>query len=294
MSGLSRPTVRGAQDELRAKGALYARRKHAGAPYEFAVDLSFFRDRIEKSYAPTNPQENSKRHTHAGETASENAHTKGKSRQRGNAYRVTEDWEEEAIRLLCADPFGMAPRAARDLVIRRAKSVVEGAVKAFRRRRSDIENPAGWMHAAINDLWFGASIPNKSPNVQRSGGSAPIAQAFRALTEENEGWEWEGEGSEEAKSSEGPGEPGGLDTRPTAGITHPEMCDLIEDLGQPGPDWETAQRPGQDPLFVPTKELANWAYLRRDAGSERFQEAARRVVTLRARHEGRESPLNGH
>jgi hypothetical protein len=72
------------------------------------------------------------------------------------------------------------------------------------------------------------------------------------------------------------------------------MCDLIDDLGQPGPDWETAQRPGRDPLFVPTKELANWAYLRRDAGSERFQEAARRVVTLRARHEGRESPLNGH
>jgi len=299
MSGLSRPTVRGAQDELMAKGALYARRKHAGAPYEFAVALSFFRDRIEKSYAPTNPQESSKKHAHAGETTSENAHAKGKSGQRGSAYRVTKDWEGEAIRLLCTDPFEMAPRVARDLVIRRAKSVVEGAVKAFRQRRSDIEDPAGWMHAAINDLWFGASIANKSPNVQQSTGANPIAQAFEALTEKSEGWEWGEEdsggatGSGKATSSEGPDEPGGLDVQPTAGVTHPEMCDLIEDLGKPGPDWETVDRQGKNPLFVPTKELANWAYFRRDSGNEQFQEAAQRVVNLRARHEGRESALSG-
>jgi hypothetical protein len=49
----------------------------------------------------------------------------------------------------------------------------------------------------------------------------------------------------------------------------------------------------QDPLFVPTKELTNWAYFRRDSGSEQFQKAARRVVNLRARHEGRDSPLSG-
>jgi hypothetical protein len=298
MAGLSRPTVRSAQDELRARSALYIRRKHAGAPYEFAVDLSFFRERIEKPYTPSNPLENSKQHTPARrETAPGDAHTKGESRRGGNDYQVTEDWEEQAIRLLCADPIGMRPGTARDLVIRRAKAVVEGAIKAFRRRKTDIGNPAGWMHAAIQNLWFGPSIPNKSPNVQQSSGSAPIAQAFEALTEKREGWEWDGEGPEAeegsggARSSEGPG---GLDVEPTAGVTHPEMCDLIEDLGQPGPDWEPIERPGnQNPLFVPTKELANWAYFRRDSRSERFQEAARRVVNLRARHEGWESPLSG-
>jgi hypothetical protein len=304
MAGLSRPTVRSAQEELRARGALDIRRQHAGAPYEFAVGLSFFRERIEKPYTPSNSLENSKQHTPAGKkTTPDDAPTKGESRRRGDAYQVTEDWEEQAIRLLCADPIGMRPGTARDLVIRRAKAVIENTIKKFRRRRSDIDNPAGWMHAAIDELWFGPSIANKSPNVQQSSGqqssgSNPIAQAFEALTEKREGWEWDGEGPEGAessggaKSSEGAG---ALDTEPTAGVTHPEMCDLIEDLRQPDLDekmWEPIERPGnRDPLFVPTKELANWAYFRWDSGSEQFQEAARRVVNLRARHEGRKSPL---
>jgi hypothetical protein len=300
MAGLSRPTVRSAQDELRARSALYIRRKHTGAPYEFAVDLSFFRERIEKPYTPSNPPKSSKQHTPTGtETAPDDAPTKGGSRGRGNAYQVTEDWEEEAIRLLSSKPIGLNPSVARHWAIRYDRSVIENTVKAFRRQRSDIENPAGWMHTALKQNWYGPSIPNKSPNVQQSTSSNPIAQAFEALTERREGWEWDGEGPEEAggpggaRSSE---EPGGLDVEPTVGVTHPEMCDLIEDLGQPSLDgkmWETADRPGRDLLFVPTRELANWAYFRRDTGSERFQEAVRRVVNLRARHEDRESPLSG-
>jgi len=295
MSGLSRPTVQGAREELSAKRALYARRRHAGAPWEYAVDPSFFRAHVHKSCSPTNREENSNKHTREERANPENAHTKGGSRRSGSDYRVTEGWEEDAIRLLSADPIGMRPQAARDLVIRRAKSVVEGAVKAFRRRKSGIDSPAGWMYSAIENLWFGPSIPNKSPDVRESSGEAPIAQAFEALTENTEGWEWgEEEGPEGGGRPEGSGEPGGLDVGQTVGITHPEMCDLIEDLRQPGPGWETVDRPGKNPLFVPTKELANWAYRRRNSGSERFQEAARKVVTLRARHEGRESPLSGH
>ena len=153
------------------------------------------------------------------------------------------------------------------------------------------------MYAAINQLWFGPSIANKSPNVQQSTGSNPIAQAFENLTEKREGWEWdEGDGETHdggAKNLEGGGGHSGLDVKPTVGVTHPEMCDLIEDLGQPSGEWETVERDGANPLFFPSKELANWAYFRRTEGSKRFQEAARRVVHVRARHEGRESPIGG-
>jgi hypothetical protein len=69
------------------------------------------------------------------------------------------------------------------------------------------------------------------------------------------------------------------------------MTELVDVLRQPPGDWEPVDRGGRNPLFVPSKELANWAYRRRDAGSDRFQEAARKVVRLRARHEGRPSPL---
>jgi hypothetical protein len=187
----------------------------------------------------------------------------------------------------------MRPAVARDVVIRRARPVVEGAIKAFRQRRSDIKNPVGWMHSAIKDLWFAPSIPNKSPDVRQSSGEAPIAQAFEALTETREGWEWDEEDPEGEEQERGTGG-GSLNLEETPGVTHPEMCDLIEDLRQPDPGWETTHRPGgRDPLFVPTKELANWAYFRRDSGSEQFQKAARRVVNLRARHEGRDSPLSG-
>lgn len=291
MTGLSRPTLRDVQGELRAKSALYVNRKHAGAPYEFAVDLSFFRCHLQKSYTPSTREKNSNKHTHGREPNPDDAHTKEDRTRRGNAYQVTEDWEEEAIRLLCSKPIEMAPRAARDVVIRRAQPVVEGAVKAFRRRQSEINNPAGWMHSAIENLWFAPSIPNKSPDVRQSSGEAPIAKAFEALTEKRQGWEWD-EAEEESANRNETGEARGLDVEPTAGVTHPEMCDLIEDLGQPPKDWETVERCGKNPLFVPTKELANWAYFRRDSGNERFQEAARRVVNLRARHEDREFPIS--
>jgi len=303
MSGLSRPTLRSVQEELEAKSALYIRRRHRGSAYEYAVDLSFFRRHLHKSCAPSTPQENSNNNTPAREANSKDAHTKEGSRGKGNAYQVTEEWEEQAIRVLSSEPIGMKPSSARHVVIRRAKPVVEEVIQEFRCRKSDIENPAGWTYSAIDGLWFGPTIPNKSPNVRQSSGrqssgSAPIAQAFEALTEQREGWEWDesGAGSREenfregdSKNPEGAG-PGGLEQ--TVGVTHTEMCDLIEDLRQPGPDWEPVERQGKKPLFVPTKELANWAYFRRDSGSEQFQEAARQVVNLRARHEGRKSPLS--
>ncbi|MCS3701912.1 hypothetical protein GGQ20_003255 [Salinibacter ruber] len=294
MTGLSRPTVRDVQEELRAKSALCVERRHGGAPWEYAVDHSFFRHHLQKSCPPTNRKKNSNKHTRAGETNSNYAHGGEDRRRLGSAYKVTQDWEKQAIRLLSADPIGMRPALARDLVIRRARAVVEGAIKAFRRRRSDIKSPAGWMHSAIEDLWFAPSIPNKSPDVRQSSGEAPIARAFEALTETREGWEWDEEdpGGEKRRERDAGGD--SLNLEETPGVTHPEMCKLIENLGQPDPDWETAQRPGgRDPLFVPTKELANWAYFRLGSGSEQFQKAARRVVNLRARHEGRDSPIGG-
>lgn len=288
MTGRSRPTLRDAQDELRAKSALYMRREHAGAPYEFAVDFSFFRTYLQKSYTPTNREKNSNNNTHAGETVPGNAPTKGGSKgQAGrseDAYRVTEQWERDAVRVLSSDPIGMDFPAARDLVVRRSRSVVEGAIQAFR-RRDGIRHPPRWMHQALKDLWFGPSIADKSPDVRESSGERPIARAFQALTERREGWEWDAD----AEPSNRTGTE--LDAEPTTGVSHGEMAELIDALRQPSGDWETVEREGQPPLFVPSKELANWAYRRRDVGSDRFREAAREVVTLRARHEGRRSPL---
>jgi len=288
MTGLSRPTLRDVQGELRAKSALYTHREHGGAAYEWAVDLSFLRHHLHKSFAPSNREENS-HNTPAGKAHLDDAHAEGD--RKGNAYRVTDPWEEEAIRVLSVDPIGMVPGAARDIVIRRAKSVVEEAIRAYRRRRNDIENPAGWLHAAIENLWFGASIPNKSPDVRQSGGADPIASAFEALVGQNEGWEWDAgeEEPNEGRSDTASGEADGLDVprEPTAGVTHSRMIELIDALEQPPHGWEPVEREGRNPLFVPTPKLGNWAWRRRDTGNEAFQEAAGRVVQIRKRHEGR-------
>lgn len=284
MTGLSRPTIRSAAEELVAKSAIYKRRKHAGAPWEWAVDFSFFRAHLQKICTPTSRVENS-HNTREGQPPG-NAPTKDGSGGRGSAYWVKDDWERAAIEVLTAPPFEVRPGRARDLVIRRAKSVVEGALKQFRRRRSDVDHPAGWICAAIENLWFGPSIANKSPTVRQSDAEAPIARAFEALTEKREGWEWdEGNG--------GPGNQGeGLETEPRAGVSHSSMCDLIDALRQPPYDWKTIELEGQA-VFVPSKELANWAYAQlQNDGGEAFEEAARRVVQLRARHEGRECPIS--
>ena len=280
MTGLSRPTLRSVQEELRAKSALYARREHRGATYEWAVDLSFFRHHLQNSYTPSNCVENS-HNTRGREAHPDDAHTKGK--RKGNAYRVTEPWEEAAIRVLSADPIGMAPGAARDIVIRRAKSVVEGAIRAYRRQRADIDRPAGWLHTAIEKLWFGPSISNKSPDVRQSSGGDPIASAFEALVGQQEGWEWDAGEQEKASGAEGLDVP----REPTPGVTHARMIELIDELGQPPHGWEPVERPDRDPLFVPTPELGNWAWRRQDTGDEAFQEAAERVVQIRKRYEDR-------
>ncbi len=292
MTGLSRPTVRDVQEELQAKSALCVERRHGGAPWEYEVDLSFFRHHLQKSCPPTNREKNSNKHTHAEEPTPDDAHGGEDRRRSGSAYKVTQDWEEQAIRLLSANPIEMRPAVARDLVIRRARPVVEGAIKAFRQRRSDIKNPAGWMCSAIKNLWYAPSIPNKSPDVRQSSGEDPIAHAFDNLTETREGWEWDDEDPRgEERREQGAGADS-LNLEETPGVTHPEMCDLIDELGQPDPGWETIERQRKNPLFVPTKELANWACSRWNSGSEQFQKAARRVVNLRARHEGRDSPLS--
>jgi len=292
MTGLSRPTVQSAREELEAKSVLYTRRKHEGAPWEYAVDFSFIRQHLQKSSPPTNREKSSNKHTREEQPNPDHAHTKGNRRGSATAYRITENWEEEAIGLLCAEPIEMNPGVARDLVICRAQKVVEGAIKEFRRRRSDIDNPAGSLRSAIDNLRFGPTLPDKSPNVQQSsGGETPIAQAFENLTEKHEGWEWDEE--EDTRRRGRSGSPDrGLNVEEITGATHSQMCDLIDTLSVTADHFETVDRPGKNPLFVPSKELANWAYHRVDSGSERFQEAARRVVNLRARPEGRESPLS--
>jgi hypothetical protein len=302
MTGLSRPTLRDVQAELEAKAALYMRREHRGAPYEFAVDFSFFRAHLQNSYTPTSREENSNQHTPTREASPENAHTKGqpkgRPRSQSGAQRITESWERDAIRVLTGEEVGMDRGIARNLVIRRAREVVEGAIQALR-RRSGIDNPAGWLFSAIENLWFGPSIADKSPEVRQSSGEAPIAQAFQALTEKREGWEWDAASGQAGRDRAGSGHAESdhagrrpeLEAEPTPGVTHAEMTELVDVLRQPPGDWEPVDRGARNPLFVPSKELANWAYRRRDAGSDRFQEAARKVVRLRARHEGRASPL---
>lgn len=293
MTGLSRPTFRSAAHELESKDALHKRRKHRGAPWEFAVDFSFFSDHLQKSYTPTTTKEKSNKHTRAEQPDSEDAHTKGRSRGRSGSNRVAEDWEKEAIELLSSDPIEMNPGRARHLVIRRSREVVENTMKQFRQRRDQIDNPAGWMQTALDQLWFGPTIANKTPDVRESSGTpTPIAQLFEDLTQKKEGWEWDEDGSTGNAKNLGGGGGRGLNVDQTAGVTHTEMCDLIDDLGRPDHDWETVERPNSNPLFVPSKQLANWAYFRRETGSEQFQTAARRVVNVRARHEGRESPID--
>ena len=280
MAGLSRPTIRSVQEELRARSALYARREHRGATYEWAVDLSFFRHHLQKSSSPSDRVESS-HNTRGREAHPDDARTEGK--RKGPAYRVSELWEEEAIRVLSADPIGMAPGAARDIVIRRARSVVEEAIRAYRRRRADIDRPAGWLYTAISELWFGSSIPNKAPDVRQSSSGDPIASAFEALVGQQEGWEWDAGEQETTVEAEGLDVP----QEPTPGVTHSRMIELIDELGQPPHGWEPVERKGRDPLFVPTPELGNWCWRRQDTGGEAFQEAAEQVVQIRRRYEDR-------
>jgi len=305
LTGLSRPTLRDVQAELEAKAALYMRREHRGAPYEFAVDFSFFRTHLQNSYTPTSREENSNQHTPTRKASPENAHTKGQPKGRphsqSGAQRITESWERDAIRVLTGEEVGMDRGIARNLVICRSRKVVEGAIQAIR-RRSGINNPAGWLVAAIKNLWFGPSIADKSPDVRQSDESDPFAtalQEFQARTDEREGWEWDAgsgqagrdrAGSDHAESNHAGRRPE-LDAEPTPGVTHAEMTELVDALRQPPCDWEPVRREGRNPLFVPSKELANWAYRRWHDESGRFEEAARKVVFLRARYEGVTPPI---
>lgn len=330
MTGLSRPTLRDVQAELESKDALCVQREHRGAPYELGVDFSFIRAHLQNSYTPTSREESSNQHTPTREASPENARTKGqpegRPRSQSSARRITESWERDAIRVLTGEKIGMDRGAARNLVICRSRKVVEGAIQAFR-RRGGIHNPAGWMYKAIDETLFGPRTPDKNPDVRQSDAADPFAaalQEFQARTDEQEGWEWnagsepEGRGksrvgsgqvgsnhaeSDHAKSNSAKSDRAGrrpeLDAEPTPGVTHAEMTELhVDALRQPPGDWEPVERRGQDPLFVPSRELANWAYRRlcknggkQPQGSERFRKAARKVVNVRARYEGKPSPL---
>jgi hypothetical protein len=72
------------------------------------------------------------------------------------------------------------------------------------------------------------------------------------------------------------------DVEEAVGVTHSKMCDLVEALGRPKVGtWNCHQREGELNLFVPSRELAEWARSRKGPeASDRFQKAASTVVAL--------------
>jgi hypothetical protein len=162
------------------------------------------------------------------------------------------------------------------------KDVHESTLRAIRRKRADLDNPASYAHTALENLWH-VGIPNKRPDVRQSSGGAPLAKAFEALTGEREGWEWDADEGGAGGSEGGPSTVADVETR--IGITHDELKSAVEALKQPPGDWEAV---GESPvLFVPDKRLARWCWHHEE---ELKDDAARRwaarLIQVRADFEG--------
>lgn len=288
LTGLCGPTVRSAAEELRRLKAIVRDRPHRGTAWWWRPSRSFLREYTQKSYGGTSRDRVSKPHTH-GRGNPRNGpvgHTKGGVRRKTSQPQgrgdLSEEWQRSFFDAYTAGSIGMAEGVALHYLHTRAERVHTSTLRALRQRRSQIDNPARWLHSALENLWF-TSIPNKQPDVRKSSGTKPLAQAFAALTEENQGWEWDedppkkfGEEGESTVTAS---------VEQRIGITHSEVTDAVEALHQPPGDWEAI---GEDPvLFVPTKRLARWAWHHQESlKEERARRAAKRLVQIRKDFEG--------
>lgn len=289
LTGLSAPTVRASTEELRRHKAIVRARPHRGSAWYWRPSRTFIRNCAQKIWGGTS-RERKSNNTHTRE-ADPNGDpvgpTQGVRRRKTSAPTTRGDLSEEWKRRffdVWTDQIGMTEAVALHyLHTRGRKQIHESTLAAVRRKRADLDDPASYAHTALENLWH-ASIQNKQPDVRQSSGEAPLAQAFDALTNQQEGWEWD---SGEQGGAGGPEEGGSVvaDVETRIGITHDELKSAVEALKQPPGDWTPV---GECPvLFVPDKELARWCWHHEE---ELKDDAARRwaarLVQVRADFDG--------
>jgi hypothetical protein len=288
LTGLSAPTVRAATDELRRHKAIVRARPRRGVAWWWRPSDSFLRNHAQKSLGGAS-RERKSNNTHTreadpGEGAVEP--TQGVRRRKTSAPstrgELSAEWKRRFFDVW-TDEIGMTDEVALHyLHTRGRKDVHESTLRAIRRKRADLDNPASYAHTALENLWH-VGIPNKRPDVRQSSGGAPLAKAFEALTGETEGWEWDADEGGAGGSEGGPSTVADVETR--IGITHDELKSAVEALKQPPGDWEAV---GESPvLFVPDKRLARWCWHHEE---ELKDDAARRwaarLIQVRADFEG--------
>lgn len=218
MTGLSAPTIRQAADELERKGAVHRGRPHRGASWFWTPIVSFFHNPRQNSYVPgisPNRNEGSKElcnhttRTRGRDRRSEprsGGSVSSKGRGEGQDRRDTSlsERQKRDVKRLTSDPFDLPFWLAAKLVNSRSAEVLHSTFGGFRRQREQIENPGGWMIAALRNLWYApTATEGGTKNLEggpASGGHDPVGlhrtemvKATDALTKEGD-WEQVGEG----------------------------------------------------------------------------------------------------
>jgi hypothetical protein len=289
MTGLTSSTTAHAAKALHRRGAVQRGRPHRGSAWFYYPTGDFFSAHHDKSKTPTSrdrcvtstppPEE----HSESGRSGPKNGaarHTKGIVKPRSLGEKKSH------FDTLTSGPFDLHRKTAFRLCSTRSVAVLDACIDAYDRQKADIDNPSGWIRLAIEKLWYGPRTRKQTPNRNRRNHNStrnPIAQAFKTLSERCQGWEWE---AQDTTTNLKP--PPSADQQDSCvGLTHTEMCDVIDALHQPPGSWQCTRRKGRPNVFIPDKELARWAWHNRDAlGTERARRAAKRLIEIRKKYEG--------
>lgn len=289
ITGLSRPTIRSALDELARQDAVQRGRPSQHVAFFYAPDFSFLEDQRQKSWGESTPEIETQACAHA---------------EGGSRDELSDTKKQQVGKLI---ELGMDRPAARKMAERRSEELVEDTIRAFHTRKEDISDPGAWLYRALDEAWMGSTVEDEGADVRQTDPTKPLGQLLKEWLTQNQGWEWDNDDDHPpSKNFGGGGQRATADTpadsscrtrmrgassgvsdsppEPQDGVPHGEMCRIIDVLDNPPGEWETVGT--QNVQFVPDKTLARWAWRWQGSFDQDVKEAAaRKVIQLRKEYE---------
>ena len=279
---LSRPTVRRAWEELSTMGAASRGRPGPGRAYRYRVVHSFFADTARYLYPPSLYVSRVGTHNRArprgtGENWTDGDPTQGASEGERSGLTAR---ERRDCRRLTSDPFHLPFHVAARLSQRRSAEQIQSAIGA-RRQRDDVRKSGAWIRAALEQCWFaprtgGYRAP--TPPEKRTGGISELGDAVETPPQKSLGGGDSTDSGPTTSSSAG-----GRDV----GLSHREMRRAVDALsGLTANAFRIKDGQNGSARFMPraatVRRAKAWAI---DAGDERAERWARRIITEHSRTE---------
>lgn len=278
MTGLCASTLRAAASKVIHNGGAKRERSRPGGAFLWRPDPSFFNYHHTKFTGGTSRERKSNQQTRTGARKAEASSSRGSVAGRGKDEgskrkpRALSDTEQRWADWLMSPPFGMHYHQAAKLAASRSLDLLQKTRGLWEEERERVENPGGWMWAALTESWAG-KLDNKTADVQTSDSDSPVSDALHGMKQ----------GSQKSTG-------GVVPPRERLGMTYDEMTSAVHEVrGLVSDHFVMIEHQDDRPTWVPNLKTARWAWKHSGEMLPSANKWLNRMVQVRKEYESTDS-----